>query len=175
MPDYKNGKIYTIRYKNDDTLIYVGSTTQPLYKRWFEHKCRCSKENNEHYNKNIYVKIRETEINNWYIELYEDIPCERKEQLEKREGEIIRDIGNLNKIIPGSKEQKNEEYGKTYYQQKKEYFQQYGMEYYKQNKEKKTDLKIEIIKDYVSENGYKNATDFATEKGMKYYQICYYC
>ncbi len=23
---YKNGKIYTIRYKNDDSLIYVGST-----------------------------------------------------------------------------------------------------------------------------------------------------
>jgi hypothetical protein len=30
---YKNGKIYTIRCKNDDTLIYVGSTTQPLFKR----------------------------------------------------------------------------------------------------------------------------------------------
>ena len=34
---YKNGKIYTIRYKNDDSLIYVGSTIQPLFKRWFEH------------------------------------------------------------------------------------------------------------------------------------------
>jgi hypothetical protein len=31
---YKNGKIYTIRYKNDDSLIYVGSTVQPLFKRW---------------------------------------------------------------------------------------------------------------------------------------------
>ena len=33
---YHNGKIYTIRNKNDDTLItliYVGSTIQPLYKR----------------------------------------------------------------------------------------------------------------------------------------------
>ena len=29
---YKNGKIYTIRYKNDDSLIYVGSTIQPLFK-----------------------------------------------------------------------------------------------------------------------------------------------
>ena len=24
--------------KNDDSLIYVGSTIQPLFKRWFEHK-----------------------------------------------------------------------------------------------------------------------------------------
>ena len=30
---YKNGKIYTIRCKNDDSLIYVGSTVQPLFKR----------------------------------------------------------------------------------------------------------------------------------------------
>jgi len=35
---YKNGKIYTIRYTNDDTLIYVGSTTQPLYKMFMDHK-----------------------------------------------------------------------------------------------------------------------------------------
>ena len=23
--------------KNDDTLMYVGSTTQPLLKRWYQH------------------------------------------------------------------------------------------------------------------------------------------
>ena len=28
---YKNGKIYTIRYKNDDSLIYVGSTYVCIY------------------------------------------------------------------------------------------------------------------------------------------------
>ena len=38
MDKYKNGKIYTIRYKNDDSLIYVGSTVQPLYKRFSSHK-----------------------------------------------------------------------------------------------------------------------------------------
>jgi hypothetical protein len=31
---------------------------------------------------------------NWYIELYEVCPCENREQLCKREGEIIRLIGN---------------------------------------------------------------------------------
>ncbi len=30
MPDYKQGKIYTIRCKTDETLIYVGCTTQSL-------------------------------------------------------------------------------------------------------------------------------------------------
>jgi hypothetical protein len=30
MPDYKQGKIYTVRCKTDETLIYVGCTTQSL-------------------------------------------------------------------------------------------------------------------------------------------------
>jgi hypothetical protein len=47
---YKNGKIYTIRYKNDDSLIYVGSTVQPLFKRWFEHKRRVKHEKSKEYN-----------------------------------------------------------------------------------------------------------------------------
>ena len=63
---YKNGKIYTIRCKNDDTLIYVGSTIQPLFKRWYEHKCRL---NNEKYNNILYQKMKETNIEDWYIEL----------------------------------------------------------------------------------------------------------
>ena len=37
----------------------------------------------------------------WYIELYEENPCENKEQLNKREGEIIREIGTLNGQIAG--------------------------------------------------------------------------
>ena len=42
MPDFKNGKIYTIRCKDDEALIYVGSTTQQLSKRWGEHKGKSS-------------------------------------------------------------------------------------------------------------------------------------
>ena len=95
---YKNGKIYTIRCKNDDTLIYVGSTIQPLFKRWHAHKKNL---NNEKCNNILYQKIRETNIEDFYIELYEEFSCENKEQLNKREGEIIREIGTLNKRIEG--------------------------------------------------------------------------
>ena len=82
---YKNGKIYTIRYKNDNRLIYVGSTVQPLYKRWSQHKL--DSKNPKHENRLLYSKMNETDINDWYIELYEDCPCERKEQLTQREGQ----------------------------------------------------------------------------------------
>ena len=34
----------------------------------------------------FYEKIRETNIEDWYIELYEEFSCENKEQLNKREG-----------------------------------------------------------------------------------------
>jgi hypothetical protein len=92
---YGNGKTYTIRCKNEDSLIYVGSTIQPLFKRWHQHKLNL---NNEKYNNILlYQKMRKTKINDWYIELYEDFQAERKDQLNKREGEVIREIGTLNK------------------------------------------------------------------------------
>jgi len=93
---YENGKICTIRCKNDDTIKYVVSTTQPLFKRWHEHKCRV---NNGKYKTLLYQKIRETNFENWYIELYEDFP-NKKELLNKREGEIKRKIGTINQCIP---------------------------------------------------------------------------
>jgi hypothetical protein len=95
---YKNGKIHTIICKTDDTLIYVGSTIQPLFKRWYEYK---SKIYDEKYNGSLYQKIQETNIEDWYIELYEDFPTERKELLHKREGEVIREIGTINQQIAG--------------------------------------------------------------------------
>ena len=99
--EYKNGKVYTIRYTNDDTLIYVGSPTQPLYKRFMDHKKSVTNEKIHAYNMLLYQKMRETDIHDWYIELYEDFQAERKEQLNKREGEIIREIATLNKRIEG--------------------------------------------------------------------------
>ena len=96
---YKNSKIYTIRYKNDNSLIYVGSTVQPLYKRFAMHKVHSKDPKNE--NILLYNKFNETDINDWYIELYEDCPCERREQVTQREGQVIREIGTLNKNIAG--------------------------------------------------------------------------
>ena len=96
MPDYQNGKIYTIRCRSDNTLIYVGSTTMTLSKRMAEHRYAS-------YTNNIRKLYQSVNGNwdEWYIELYEVYPCENKEQLNKREGEIIRDIGTLNYEIAG--------------------------------------------------------------------------
>jgi hypothetical protein len=116
MPNYQNSKIYTIRCKTDEKLIYVGSTTQPLSKRMVEHRSKHNKDYSANYSKPLYIKMREIGIDNFYIELYEDFPCERKEQLEKYEGEIIRNIGTLNKVISGVQYRNNfKEYNKMYW------------------------------------------------------------
>ena len=97
---YKNGKIYTIRYKNDDYLIYVGSTIQPLFKRWYEHKSKANNEKYKAYNLLLYQKIRVTNnLNDWYIELYEEFSCENKEQLNKREGNNNKRNWNINTYV----------------------------------------------------------------------------
>ncbi len=149
MPDYKNGKIYTIRCKTDASLIYVGSTTEKLSIRMSKHRYDSKKPQKLHFYKQV------QNWNDWYIELYEDFPCERKEQLEKREGEIIREIGNLNKIIPGSSREdngENKEYSKQYYEQNKEKIQEYFKEYSKQNKEKIQEYYKGYSKQYYEQN-----------------------
>ncbi len=45
--------------------------------------------------------MKELGIDNFYIELYELFPCNSKNELEQREGEIIRLIGTLNEKVAG--------------------------------------------------------------------------
>jgi hypothetical protein len=60
-------------------------------------------------NKKLYQKVYETTWDDFYIELYENFPCENRDQLNKREGEVIREIGNLNKYVAGRTEKEYRE------------------------------------------------------------------
>jgi hypothetical protein len=101
MPNYQNGKIYSIRSPNNEKY-YIGSTTQRLSCRMTGHR-------------KIKNETSKEIINNGgaYIELIENYPCNNKEELCKREGELIRQFKDniVNKRIEGNtKEQyrKNE-------------------------------------------------------------------
>ncbi len=104
---YANGKIYTIR-SHQTNKYYIGSTTQPLSKRFYQHK----QEIDRHaryadsynmaqvngtiykYNKPVPKLCSSKDIvcyHDAYIELMENYPCTNKEQLEKREYELIRE------------------------------------------------------------------------------------
>ena len=133
MPDYSKGKIYTIRNRNDDTKIYVGSTIQSLAVRFGGHKKNSKID--KYMNMKLYIEVN-NDWSNWYIELYENFPCENREQLLKREGEIIRLIGTLNVKIDGRDKKQyyidNLDKSKQYYidnadkikEQKKQHYQQ---------------------------------------------------
>jgi hypothetical protein len=91
MPDYQNGKIYSIRSRSNLDLVYVGSTTQPLSKRFGEHKKQSNK---------IKTSKKIIDLGDAYIELIENFSCNSKEELLKREGEIMRSMDCVNKCNP---------------------------------------------------------------------------
>ena len=98
MSDYSKGRIYKVLNTVTDD-VYVGSTCSPLTKRFYEHKKTIGKRNYEH-NK-FYCKMQELGFDNFYIELVENYPCSTREELRAREGEWIRKISTLNKLIAG--------------------------------------------------------------------------
>ena len=134
MPDYQNGKIYTIRCRSDNTLIYVGSTIATLSRRLAEHRSTSKTSNQK-----LYQSVNGN-WSDWYIELYEEFPCDNKQQLNKREGEITREIGNLNYQIAGRTNKEwyndNKEKKKKYYEDNKEIITTKHKIYYEKNKEK---------------------------------------
>jgi hypothetical protein len=135
MPDYNNGKIYIVRF-NKSNEIYIGSTTQSLAVRFGGHK-RCK-------SSSVYKLINDKYNENWdecYYELYENHSCNSKEELSKKEGEIIRLFKNdenydcINCRIAGRKQNEyNIEYRKNNLERERER----DKIYYHNNKEKKS-------------------------------------
>lgn len=140
MPDYSKGKIYTIRCRNDPSLIYVGSTIQSLSVRFGEHKRHSIQERNQ--NIILYKTIKDW--NDWYIELHSIYPCNSVEELRQKEGEIIRKIGNLNSVISGRTEQEWRNENKEHLLQEIKKWKQENPEKMKIHREKDRIREIEI-------------------------------
>lgn len=154
MPDYSKGRIYTIRCRSNDALIYVGCTTQTLSARFAEHKRTKGV--------SLYKYVNNPENNtvwdDWYIELYENFPCIHREELTKREGEVIRDIATINirgyitaEIIKQKAKlyrDSNKDKIKDYYVNHKEYFANKA----KENRNKNIDQRKEKEKEWKDKN-----------------------
>ena len=100
----------------------------------------------------IYQKMREIGKQRFYIELYEEYPCENIEQLRKREGEIIRELKpTLNKRIEDrtakeyreDNKDKLQAWNKHYREERKEELKEYNKKYREENKEVLTEKKKE--------------------------------
>ena len=95
-PNYANGKIYCLRNRKDnDCIVYVGSTVRPLSERMAEHRseAKCQK------HCALHKKMDEVGIEHFHIELVVDFPCERREQLLAEEGRHIRLQKNAENVL----------------------------------------------------------------------------
>ena len=135
---YNTSMIYTIRSPTTDKY-YIGSTTQKLCKRFSDHKI-----NYKLYLKgafNFITSFELLELGDAYIELLEEINCNNKTQLVKREGELIREHKKdcVNKRIDGRTPKEynidNKEHIKQYRIDNKEHIKEYGKRYNIDNKE----------------------------------------
>ncbi len=164
---YHNGKIYTIRSHHTDK-IYIGSTCIPLCQRLFRHRINKKSYDNNKYHYMSSYEILQYEDN--YIELLEEYKCENKQQLLKREGELIRTHQNcVNINIAGRTD-------KQYREDNKENIAIRDKEYYKNNKE----VILERQKQYYEDNKeiiairdkqyYEDNKGVILEKAKEYYE-----
>ena len=120
MVNYSDAKIYKVLNTVDDE-VYVGSTTQSLSKRMGKHRRNATQRNTQ-----LYQHMNNIGINNFYIELIETYPCNNTDELHKREGEWIRQMGTLNQIVSGRTAQQ-------YRADNKDKLREQNLQYRKQN------------------------------------------
>jgi len=142
---YNNGKIYIIHNTKND-LKYIGSTTKKyLSDRMSSHRTEGKKVKTQ----KLYSAMYDLGVENFYIELLENYPCESKEQLERREGELQRQHNTINngynhkvagrtaKDYRAENNCKIKEYMETYREEKKDDIKQYSKAYYATHKEER--------------------------------------
>jgi len=125
--NYQGGKIYTIRAP-ETNKYYIGSTAQTLPKRFSDHKAKFKLyQNGKHHN---VTSFKILELQDTYIELLEIYPCNSKAELERREGQLIREHKDncVNRCIVGRTK-------KEHYEDNKEQILEKQREYYTANKE----------------------------------------
>ena len=123
--NYQNGYIYKI-WSLQTEEIYIGSSTTDQRMRLNQHK-RQYKRFLQEKTKNYYTSFEIVKYPDCKIEIIEKFPCNSKDELEKREGEIQRATECCNRNIAGrtkkewheDNKDKRKKYHKEWYQKKK--------------------------------------------------------
>ncbi len=137
MPNYNDGKIYKLWIHETDD-IYIGSTTQNLSQRLASHKRDFINKYNSCSSK-ILFELSDKVM----IELIEEYKCNNKNELERKEGEHIRNNNCVNKNIAGrtqeeyilESKEKISNKNKIYYKKNKLEQQKKCNNYYNENKD----------------------------------------
>lgn len=94
MADYSKGKIYRIVGGDG---VYIGSTTRDLRFRWTEHTYAYKKGGS----RSVFELFNKYGVDNCRIELVEEYPCTTRQELHRREGEVIKECQCVNSLIAG--------------------------------------------------------------------------
>lgn len=176
MVNYNDGKVYCIRNHVDDE-VYVGSTCQLLSNRMGCHRKRCR----DGYSGRLYDHMRAVGVEHFYVELIESCKdCETKEELVARERHHMREIGTLNRNVPGAfdevggKKEYFKREGKIRYAKNPEPNKQRAREWYQENKDralvssrKWVENNMERVKEY-KHSWYESNKDNLQERAREY-------
>jgi len=124
---YKRGKIYKI-VDNTNGNIYIGSTCEPTLARRLANHITAYKQYLNGSKDNYTTSFEILKNNDYNIVLIENVPCNCKDELFKRERYYIELLTCVNKVIPG---RTIHEYNKMYENKYKEKIKQYKQEYNK--------------------------------------------
>ena len=113
--DYSKYCIYKIEHNDDESLVYVGHTTN-FDKRKTAHKSNCKNESERCYNLKVYQMIREN--GGWdmfRMREVEKFSCNDKREAERRKIEVMKELkANMNTYRSFLTEEESKEYRKEY-------------------------------------------------------------
>ena len=154
--------MYKITCNTDESLIYIGSTTN-FRVRKNRHKNACINENYKEYSLKVYEMIRSNGgWINWTISPVEIYYSDNKTKAKIRENELMDEFkSNLNLIKAYISEEERKTNLKIYKNDNKEYYKQISKDYYIANKD--------IIQDY-NKKYYEENMDNLKEQQKLYYK-----
>ena len=145
MPDFSKTIIYKIQHEDDESLLYVGSTTN-FTKRKCSHKRNCNNPNGKEFNIKLYQMIRDN--GGWdcfrMIQIKE-FPCNNKREAEAEEDRIMMELkANMNHQRASRSQaewyidnrDKNLEQSKQYYIDNRDKFIERVKQNYNENRDK---------------------------------------
>ena len=152
MNKYHNGKIYKV-VDIGYNKCYIGSTTENLSMRMVRHRSDYKRYKDGKMNKIMSFDLFDEYGIESKIELIENVKCETKEELLKKEGEYIRQTDCMNKLLVGrTKKEYYEDNREEVLNQHKKYRDEHKMEkqetdriYREKNSEKIKEKQKEVI------------------------------
>jgi len=155
--DYSKCCIYKIEHNDNESLVYVGHTTN-FDKRKTQHKINCKNDNGKTYNLKVYQMIRKNGGWEKFLMLeVEKYPCADKREAERRENEVMKEVrASMNTYNSFRTQAEITEYNTNYYELHKEKLKEQVKEYQKNNQLK--------MKEYQKNNKHK------IQERMKEYQ-----